>query len=173
MTRLGAIGPTRDYTMRMTDLIKTALYLLIQATWGLPQTVAGLVVWLACWGCPRSRYRCAFVTTWRRRDGLSLGPFVFMPDMLTGATNADRNFHTRLSQELLVHEYGHTIQSLVFGPLYLPVFAIPSFVWAGAPAFRRRRREGRAYYYDFYPEKFANRLGERVTGLRAPHKREK
>ena len=92
---------------------------------------------------------------------------------LAGATRADRAFRERMRGELLVHEYGHTIQSLIFGPLYLPVFAIPSFVWAGAPALRRRRREGKLYYYDFYPERIANLLGELVTGERAPHRKGK
>ena len=154
----------------MTELIKTALFLLIQLTWGFFQTLAGFFVWLACAGRPHERYRSALVTLWRRHDGLSLGPFIFIPDMLAGATDADRAFRTKRRDELLVHEYGHTIQSLIFGPLYLPLFAIPSFVWAGLPALRRRRREGKLYYYDFYPERLANRLGERVTGQRAPHK---
>ena len=157
----------------MTRSIKRTLYLLIQATWGLPQTLLGFFVWVSCWGCPRESYRCAFVTTWARKDGLSLGPFVFVPDALAGATRADRAFRERMRGELLVHEYGHTIQSLIFGPLYLPVFAIPSFVWAGAPALRRRRREGKLYYYDFYPERIANLLGELVTGERAPHRKGK
>ena len=154
----------------MNESIKTTLYLLVQLTWGIPQTVAGFVVWLINADRPHERYRCAFVTTWRRRDGLSLGPFIFVPDMLSGATKADRSYRTRLRDELIVHEYGHTIQSLVFGPFYLPLFAIPSFVWAGLPRFKRLRREGKAFYYDFYPERFANWLGERVTGGRAPHK---
>lgn len=31
-----------------------------------------------------------------------------------------------LSNQLLVHEYGHTIQSLMLGPLYLAIIGIPS-----------------------------------------------
>ena len=154
----------------MNGLIKRALYLLIQLTWGLPQTLAGFVIWLGCAGRPHELYRCSFVTTWRGSSGLSLGPFIFIPDMLAGATNADVKYRMRKRRELIVHEYGHTIQSLYFGPFYLLIFAIPSFIWAGLPVFRKMRREGRAFYYDFYPERFANWLGERVTGERAPHK---
>ena len=41
-----------------------------------------------------------------------------------------------LSKRLLVHEYGHTIQSLIFGPLYLIVMGIPSTLWGFLPYFQ-------------------------------------
>ena len=63
---------------------------------------------------------------------------------------------------LLVHEYGHTIQSALLGWLYLPVIVLPSVLWFSLPALRRYRKKHRRSYYAFYTERWANRLGERV-----------
>ncbi len=118
------------------------LYALGQCTWGFVQTLAGLVVFLSCPGCGHVFHRGAVVTRWRRRDALSLGLFIFVP--------------AGEDPRLLAHEYGHTLQSLLLGPLYLPVIGLPSLLRA---AWRRRgRTRGRAYY-DFYTERWADRWG--------------
>lgn len=134
--------------------MRQLLYMLVQVVWGLPQTIAGAVV-LAVTPTDERRFRFhgAIVTTWRRREGLSLGPFVFIPP--------------RSSRRLLVHEYGHTIQSLVLGPAYLPLMVLPSLVWAGLPALKRRRTRRGISYYSFYTERLADWLGELVTGERS------
>ena len=67
-----------------------------------------------------------------------------------------------LYSRLLVHEYGHTIQSLILGPLYLIVIGIPSTMWAFL--FEKKRKDEQIPYGAFFTEKWANRLGERVTG---------
>ena len=52
------------------------------------------------------------------------------------------------------HEYGHTKQSRLLGPLYLIVIGLPSILWAWYWT------SGRKYdYYDFYTEKWADKLG--------------
>ena len=48
------------------------------------------------------------------------GAFIFID---TGAEGEE------YKKTVSVHEYGHTIQSLILGPLYLFVVGIPSFVW--------------------------------------------
>ena len=40
------------------------LYFLWQCTWGLPQTLLGLVELLFCVRCPHYRYHGALVTVW-------------------------------------------------------------------------------------------------------------
>ena len=138
----------------MTDRVRFACVVALQVTWGLPQTLLGLAVRVAS-GWPQAmRYRGALVVTWPHRSGLSLGLFVFVP------AGCKRN--------IVVHEYGHCLQSLILGPLYLPVVGVPSLAWAQVPACGRRWREGRVSYYSFWPERWANALGERVTGERAP-----
>ena len=91
-----------------TEIMKRIIYLLIQCTWGLGQTLIGLFFFLIHINKPHKIYRCAIQTQWNDKyAGLSLGPFIFVPnnegDYFTGAR---------------VHEYGHTIQSLVLGPFY-------------------------------------------------------
>lgn len=128
---------------------------LIQATWGLLQNVAGLVVLLVLGrGRRRYRFRAALVTEWALAGGLSLGAFIFVPK--------------GCPRSLIVHEYGHTVQSLILGPLYLPIIGLPSMLWANLPACRNWRRTRGISYYSFFPERWANALGERVCGEPAP-----
>lgn len=77
-----------------------------------------------------------------------------------------KNDHTKeeLSRRLLVHEYGHTIQSLILGPLYLIVIGIPSTLWGFLPYCNKKREKEKLSYFSFYTESWANDLGEKVTG---------
>ena len=70
-------------------------------------------------------------------------------------------------QGLKVHEYGHTIQSLVWGPLYLITVGLPSVLWATLPPMKKLRKEKKISYFSVYPENQANRLGERFTGIKS------
>ena len=72
-----------------------------------------------------------------------------------------------LSERLLVHEYGHTIQSLILGPLYLVIIGIPSTLWGFLPHFNKKRHEEKISYFSFFTEKWANYLGEYVTGQKS------
>ena len=128
--------------------MKTLLFRLWQWTWGLPQTLIGAILYLRCRGCRRDRYRGTFVTYWKQRGSLGVGMFLFL-----GCEDP----------EVRVHEYGHSIQSILLGPLFLPVIGIPSFLWCNLPACRRLRKEKGVSYYTFYPEKNANFFGRLVT----------
>ena len=121
------------------------LYILCQCTWGLFQTFLGALVFLACPGCARSLYRGGVVTRWKGSRGLSLGLFLFVPE--------------KADERLLAHEYGHSLQSLLLGPLYLFVIGLPSVVWAGLPVLERRRERRGVSYYAFYTERWADRWG--------------
>ena len=139
-------------------MLKNVLFTLVQLTWGLPQTAAGALVWLFSAGSRRFVFHGAQASAWKLRRGLSLGLFIFVPDGLS----------EKLEHGLLVHEYGHSIQSLLFGPLYLPLFVLPSLVWAGLPAMERHRKRSNKSYYSLYTERLANYLGERFTGEKSP-----
>ena len=130
--------------------MKRALFAIIQATWGLPQTLVGLAAFLASAQRPHFMHHGAIVTKWKGSRGVSLGLFLFVPDPV--------------DDQLLVHEYGHAVQSLVLGPLYLPIVGIPSLIWSKLPALNRRRGTRGTSYYDFRPERNASALGERVLG---------
>lgn len=72
----------------------------------------------------------------------SLGPFIFA--------------HFDSGQEILNHETGHSVQSLYLGPLFLLAVGLPSvflFWW------RRLGNKSHEWYYDHYPENWANKLG--------------
>lgn len=148
-------------------ILKQMLYIFWQCTWGLPQTLLGLAVFLRHSRCRHFWYRGAVVTEWNSSFSASFGLFIFVtPYPARDKRREGRIPDFQMKQCLLVHEYGHTIQSLLFGPLYLVVMAIPSAAWGFLPYFRRRRADG-APYSDFFTESLANRLGEWVTGERS------
>jgi len=137
-------------------------YVIAQTIWGFPQTLIGLAVLLVHRDRPHFRYHGAIVTTWNSHKALSSGPFVFM----NGSGNA-LEAKRSIDESLLVHEYGHTIQSLILGPLYLPIIGLPSVVWLNLPGFKRWRRRTETSYYSFFTERSANYLAERVLNLQA------
>ena len=65
-----------------------------------------------------------------------------------------------IRERLLVHEYGHTYQSLILGPLFIPVVGIPSVIWGMV------KKPGQSYF-SFYAENWANHLGEKFTGRKS------
>ena len=125
--------------------MKTALFRLWQWTWGFPQNLLGLVIFLLHWSKPHSKYHGCIVTHWGGTGSMGLGMFLFLGD-----TNDPR---------ILVHEFGHSIQSVLLGPLFLPVMGLPSFLWCNLPACCRLRKQKAISYYSFYPESTANSLG--------------
>ena len=73
--------------------------------------------------------------------GISLGLFAFLSESLSS------------SRPHVMHEQeGHTVDSKIFGPLYLFVIGLPSLIWAGC-----RNREKHPCYYSFYTERWANK----------------
>ena len=87
---------------------------------------------------------------WNQKGGMSLSTHIFLPfENLT---------MSEYQTEYIKHEYGHTIQSRKFGPLYLLVIGLPSIIWAGC--FKNYRKKYSVSYYDFYTEAWANKLGD-------------
>lgn len=126
------------------------LYYFIQFSWGVIQNIIGLLLFLILYIInPKRRikmYKQNIVTFWNNEYGLSLGIFIFV-----GSDN----------KKLLMHEYGHSIQSLIFGPLYLIVVGIPSLLWA--LLFSKYRKNKNISYGKFYTEKWANKLGGNIV----------
>lgn len=139
------------------------IYRIWQCTWGLLQTFLGSVMFLTHYKDKHFNYHGAIVTVWKAKTSISLGMFVFVTSKpyfvkkFEGQISAEE-----LSNRLLVHEYGHTIQSLILGPLYLILIGIPSTLWGFFGA--KNRKEKQIPYCSFVTEKWANRLGESVTG---------
>ncbi len=148
--------------------MKKFLYFICQCTWGILQTALGFIVFLLHIGDKHYFYHGAIVTEWSDKSSVSLGLFVFVTkepyfyDKLK-----DEYTMEELSARLLVHEYGHTIQSLILGPLYLIVIGIPSTLWGFLPYYNKKRKEQGLSYFSFFTEKWANALGEKVTGKKS------
>lgn len=146
--------------------MKRILYTFLQFTWGFLQSFIGFVVFLFNLRNERFTYHGALVTKWGLSSSVSLGLFIFIAKDYPACYENGKIIHTKeeMQQRLLVHEYGHTIQSLIFGPLYLILMGIPSCIWAGFPPMVKRRRRKNTPYCKFFTERFANHLGKKVTG---------
>lgn len=131
--------------------------------WELPQNIAGGILSLfRKRGSEVSPYREATVV--RRRErlpyhwGVSLGRFINV-----GGSPDDSTLPS-----MLAHEFGHTLQSRILGPLYLVVVGFPSLVGCRLPLHDHRR--------EWY-ETWANRLsykyhikhGREMTAVRWNH----
>ena len=141
--------------------IKYLPYIILQWTWGIIQTLAGLVMFLISMREKHVFYKGAIATFWKRPYGVSLGMFVFIPPKAR-FYNADKYHFSEdeIRGRLLVHEYGHTYQSLLSGPLYFVIVGIPSVIWGMV------KKPGQSYF-SFYAEKWANHLGEKFTGCKS------
>lgn len=119
---------------------------LLHWTWCLPQTILGLFVFMFAkiQASPTRLYKGAYVTYWKYKNGLSLGPFIFVP--YNG------------NEAIIKHEYGHYVDGLCLGPLFLLVIGIPSICWLVFG--EKYRRKNGVSYYDFYTESRADKLGE-------------
>ena len=61
----------------------------------------------------------------------------------------------KATEKTIKHEWGHTRQSLVLGPLYLIIIGIPSIIWA---SIHKKIAPNKSYYW-FFTEASANKLG--------------
>ena len=106
----------------------------------------------------REHYHGALITHFSghpelaNRGCISLGMFVFMSDTLEQSR----------AQRICVHEYGHCVQSLIFGPFFLLVVGLPSIIWAAR--YSARHRLNGIAYTSRYPENNANYWGHLITG---------
>ncbi|HNX44466.1 MAG TPA: hypothetical protein PLJ84_10400 [Bacteroidales bacterium] len=126
--------------------------------WELPQNILGAATFLNLkrsgktlgTSFEQGRY---FIETPHR--GVSLGIFIFW-------TKRGNRYHHE--NDCRMHEYGHSVQSRMLGPLYLLVVGIPSamryFYSKWFIARHGRRWNG---YYDGFPENWADRLGGITT----------
>lgn len=123
--------------------------------WQLPQLLAGAVWCLT--QRPRFLYshHNVLLFTCRFGIGVSFGPMTFY---------SERHRAVLLSRDARVmpylsHEYGHALDSRLFGPLYLFVIGIPSGVWLLVRRMLKSRFPSLENYYRFYTERRANRRG--------------
>jgi hypothetical protein len=123
--------------------------------WELPQNIAGLATYLNLklkrkilnTEFDQERF---FIETPHR--GVSLGLFVFWTKR--------SNRYNHLTNDCKLHEFGHSVQSRVLGPLYLVIVGLPSAmrhiysIW-----YIRKTGTNWNAYYDGFPENQADKLG--------------
>lgn len=144
------------------SVLKKIAYIICQWTWGLVQNIIGLCVFIVMIKNEHTVFRYAVVTYWDKRYSMGCGMFIFKGNHSYSYYSNEKNDKT--NYDVLVHEYGHTVQSLILGPLFLPIIAIPSFIWASVPYFGRYRLRNGVSYYWLYCEKWANVLGDKICG---------
>jgi len=76
--------------------------------------------------------------------GISLGKFIIVSNRIF-----DKN--------MILHEYGHTVQGYMLGPLYLLVIGIPSLLLSILSRFSTTVSNN---YFRYFPERWADKLGD-------------
>jgi len=144
------------------DALKKILFWICQWTWGIVQNIVGLLVFIVTLRNRHYVFRCAVVTNWNHPYSMGCGLFIFLGNHSYSYYSDEKN--DKINYDVLVHEYGHTIQSIILGPLFVFVVAIPSLLWASLPFFGKLRAKKGLSYYWLYCEKWANVLGDKVCG---------
>lgn len=145
------------------------LHGLLQAStrfgWELPQTAIGYLI--AQWRVASGRVKhietldgVTFVAGRHREPhttaGMSLGCFVQMWLPRRAGENCER-WAWHGGNEMVRHEYGHTVDSQLWGWLYLPVIGLPSLVSQALDLNPKASHR----HDDFWVERRADRLGKR------------
>lgn len=128
--------------MERKGLIYWIVYVLL-VIWQFPQYLVALVMWpfLGKKTKVADRHFNACYLGEDMSGGISLGPIAYVSKYLVKKPAG------------VCHELdGHTVQSKILGPLYLLVIGLPSILNA---AFDFTK-----CYYDFYPEKWANKCAK-------------
>lgn len=129
--------------------------IILAATWELPQTLLGLILLLFTKGYGKKPDRMKFANVyWRTpRWGVSLGPIIILGKVF------DDYFSKEKQIQVSKHEHGHTIQSLMFGPIYLLIIGLPSITFNIMTRWGLLKNKD---YYTRYPENWADKLGKVV-----------
>jgi hypothetical protein len=135
--------------------------LLLRHSWEMPQTLLGNVfsqfkniIWqtdrVDLFGgvCFSIKYNH------NHNSGISLGNFININTYNQGKDDFEKEI---ISEPLFMHEYGHTIDSRLFGPLYLFVIGIPSLVSAIRAHQVENQPQGVSSHYFSWCERRANR----------------
>ena len=156
---MGKIDITVKEPKRKASKVEKFFVYLIQWTWGLPVNIVGGIAYIICTKIlkhPHSKFGYANIVylPWNA-GGLSMGLFIFV---------RDEKEKEEWLYNVRIHEYGHTWQCLLLGPLYYLIVAIPSVIWCNC--FAKYREKNNVSYYKLYCEAWANVWGEKGSGLK-------
>lgn len=156
ITKTAPTPKLKNTKNKITDI----LFYAVQWTWGLPVNIIGGAAYLFCTKLLKRKhskfgYSNIVYLPWNS-GGLSLGLFIFMKDRADGLDTW--SYNTR------IHEYGHTWQCLLLGPLYYIVVALPSLIWC--TFFDGYRKKNNVSYYKLYCEAWANSWGQKASKMK-------
>ena len=119
---------------------------ILKYIWQLPQNIIALIYLgylIAENQIPAvEEYKGAKVYTKYSSGCVTLGNYIFVS--------------SRATENTIKHEWGHTRQSLLLGPLYLIIIGIPSILWAMT---HKTIAPDKSYNW-FYTESTADKLGD-------------
>lgn len=126
--------------MKFLKLIVHIFLFILLFIWQLPQNIVAILMLPFIGNVDFISYKkfCFAFTAENMKGSISLGNFAFL-----SKTKAKKIANIKHEQE------GHTVDSKIFGPLYLPVIGIPNFLHSKSKKNKR--------YYDFYTERRANK----------------
>ena len=135
--------------------------IILRHSWELPQTLLGYVISQIrnlFWRVDRVEVFCgvayAIKYNHNHNSGISLGNFI----NINTYNHCKEDFRQEvISEPLLMHEFGHTIDSRWFGALYLFVIGIPSLVSAIRAHQVENEPQGVSSHYFSWCERRANR----------------
>ena len=127
--------------------------------WELPQFVLGLffLIFLSFRKSIKKRLKFGsadFFFAEKFPGGISLSSIIILNKIECHLLNS----HNIKNRHSIVHEYGHSIQSLYLGWFYLPLVGLPSLIRSIMWSHGRRNDSD---YYKRYPESWADRVGKK------------
>lgn len=148
----------KEPTVKRSKLFDIFFYL-VQWIWGFTVNIVGGTAYLICtkilkYDHQKFGYANIVYVPWNQ-GGLSMGLFIFMR---ANHESKEWTYNTR------IHEYGHTWQCLILGPLYYVVVALPSVIWCNC--FANYRKKNNVSYYKLYCESWANSFGQKFSQMK-------
>ena len=133
--------------------MKKFLYYFLSFTWGLPLTLAGCIVALVLTIAGKKSKKFGLVryfTIGKNWGGLELGVFFL--------TDPHENYKTKC------HEFGHSLQNCIWGPLMIFVICLPSVIryWYRELKYNRKGKNPPTKYDDIWFEGQATEWGTKV-----------
>ncbi len=118
-------------------------------TWCLPQSLLGSIYTITYKNkiINKKNYKniSLIIIKTNMFEGLSLGKFIFI------------NKENQNNLNTIKHEYGHTLQNYIFGPLYLIIITLPSSIQFWISKYNKNFKKN---YFKRFPENWANKLGK-------------
>lgn len=141
----------------MNKKLERIVFYFLSFTWGILWTLIGALIFLGIYLIFHKDLELSIV------EGRVCGKFR-TKNLFNVSLGLFYVVSARSSIRTQIHELGHTVQNIIFGPLFIPLIAIPSGIRAGLwdwISIRYKRKHGRfPNYYSIWFEHQANVLGD-------------